>query len=322
MKGNLLSEEAGDEERKARETRIAAEQKLDSLRAHRRDLFLTVNRLSEEIMDLQRRRQSLNDEVQNWHSQFKALGDKQRALKDSRTRMMDHLDDLLDSLHQKKSAMPQGAPRHKSIASEIAQMEKEQQTKVMSLKDENALIDRIRQMRQKLAETEKVEAKWMEAEKAASAIKNDAEATKVKLAQANAEMDQLRAQRDEIMAKVKSHLGEIGHVLTEIRAKGQTRSELLQKVKDSGEEIADMGKKVLELSTESRKRIDEARRNYFEHGESVRKTFFAKEARERSADENLTNLLKNGKVELGFDNEVGKWANTHVSRRKGQSARS
>jgi uncharacterized coiled-coil DUF342 family protein len=320
MKGNLLSEEAGDEERKARETRIAAEQKLDSLRAHRRDLFLTVNRLSEEVMDLQRRRQSLNDEVQNWHSTFKALGDKQRTLKDARTRLMDQLDELMEALHQKKSSMPQGSPRHKSLASEIAQMEKEQQTKVMSLKEENALIDRIRQLRLKLADAEKVEAKWMEAEKATSALKSDADALRQKIAQTNAEMNKLRAQRDEIMAKVKGHLAEIGHVLTEIRSKGKARSELLDKVKQSGEEIAEMGKKVLDLSHESRRRIDEARRNYVEHGETVRKTFLAKEARERSADENLTNLLKNGKVELGFDSEVGQWANAHGTRRKGHSA--
>ena len=70
MKGNLLSEEAKEEEQNARDARFAAEQKLDALRTRRRDLFQTVNRLTEEVMDLQRRRQDLQEEVQVWHNSF------------------------------------------------------------------------------------------------------------------------------------------------------------------------------------------------------------------------------------------------------------
>jgi uncharacterized coiled-coil DUF342 family protein len=317
MKGNLLSEEAKEEEQNARDARFAAEQKLDALRTRRRDLFQTVNRLTEEVMDLQRRRQDLQEEVQVWHNSFKQLGDKQRKMRDERTKMMDRLDELLSSLHQTKGQIPPGSvSHHKTLSREIADLEKQQQTKVMSLKEENALIDKIRQKRLKLTDSEKVEAKWMEVEAAASAIKKDADETRQKLAKMNAEVEKLRTERDEMMGKVKSHLAEIGHVLTEIRAKGKARSETLEKVKAVSDEMTEMGKKVLEFNAQSKARIAEARRSYQEHGEAVRRTFYGKDAQERSADEALTSLLKTGKIQLGLDGDASKWATAHGTRRK------
>lgn len=314
---SLLSEEDGEQEKQSRDNRIAAEQKLDGLMAHRRDLFMNVRRISEEIMDLQRRRQMLNGEVQTLHEGFKELGVKQRSLREERGRILDRLDDLTETLYQRKSNLPEGGKGgYRRLGVEIAALERAQQTKVMSLKDENALIERTRQLRQQLVEAEKVEAKWMAEEATASGLKKDIEDTRKKLTQVVSELDKIRLERDEQMAKVKAQLGEIGHVLTEIRAKGQVRTETLDKVKALGEEIAAMGKKVLDMTQESRSRANEARRSFKEHSDAVRHRFSSDEARDRSAEESLSSLFKNGKIELGMDNEVSGWANPNASRRK------
>ena len=313
MTGNILTDDAAEEERKTRDNRIAAEQKLRGLMGERRDLFQIVDRLSEEVMDLQRRRQSLNDTAQSLHGGFRDLGAKQRTLREERGRVLDRLDELTNSLYQKKSTVPRGAHGgYRRLGAEIASLEKAQQTKVMSLKEENALIDKIRQMRQQLTEAEKLEAKWMEEEASASGLKKELEEQRKKLAQVTEELDRIRVQRDEEMGKVKSTLAEIGHVLTEIRTKGRVRMETLDKVRAINEQMGAMGKKVLELANESRSRVHEARKAYRDHNEAIRHTFTSQAAQDKSAETNLSNLFKNGKIQLGMEgSDLSDWTNSN-----------
>lgn len=295
---NILSEEAIQEEKKNREERVSAEVKMDELRFRRRDALDGVNKLSDEIMAMQRRRQELNDEVQNWHNQFRQLGDRQRELRNQCGKLMEQLDELTKLLRNEK-ALPKEArgPRSSTLTGEIARLEREQQTKVLNLKEENALIDKIRQLRATLSEREKVEAKWMEVEADASRIRTEIELTREKLTLANKEIDETRGKRDEAMDKVKQTLGEVAHVLSEIRTKGKTRTELLERARAVGDEMQKMGSKMLELHEQSRQRISEARKNMAAHSGSRRHV--TGEQRERSAEDMLSSLFKNGKIEMG-----------------------
>ncbi len=297
----ILSEDDLEAETQTREKRIAAEDKLDSLRHQRYESLRLVDRLSEEIMALQSRRQALNEEVQKIHDSFREFGNKQRQIRETRKRLLDHLDELMKSLrHEKGEATKGRGLSSRSISAEIARLEREQQTRVMSLKDENALIDKIRHMRAEMTERETVEAEWMKVESEATSVKQQIQETRQKLQEANVELDGFHKKRDEAMAKVQQSLTEVGHILSEIRSKGKVRTEALDKARATGDEMQAMGREVLDLERESRKRISEARSRLAEHGAHHR-TSFNEGAREKAADDLLSALLKNGKIEIGVN---------------------
>lgn len=297
---HLLSDDDLQAEKESREKRFAAEDKFEALRRQRSDSLNLVDRLSEEILTLQKRRQELNTEVQNAHDSFRSLGDQQKHLREERKRLFDRLEELTHSLHKTKGENTRDkGPNARSVAAEIARLEREQQTRVMTLKEENALIDRIRHMRSQLLEREKVEADWMKTESEASTVKDEILELRKKLQQANERLDSFHGERDAAMAKIQSSLGEVGHVLNEIRSKGKIRTDMLDKARGIAQQMQEMGRTVLDLQRESRKRVSEARARIAEHG-SHQRSNFNEGARERAADELLSALLKNGKVELGL----------------------
>ena len=297
---NWLSDDDLQAEKETREKRMAAEDKFDSLRRQRNETLDLVDRLSDEILALQKRRQELNDEVQRAHDTFRNFGDEQKKAREERKRLFEQLEDLTQSLRKTKGENTrEKGPTARSVASEIARLEREQQTTVMTLKEENTLIDKIRHLRSQLAEREKVEAEWMKTESAASTVKEEIESLRGKLQEANKRLDALHVDRDAAMAKIQNSLGEIGHVLNEIRSKGRIRTEALEKARTIADQMHEMGRTVLDLQRESRKRVTEARAAVSQHGASHR-NLFNDGARDKAANDLLSALLKNGKVEFGL----------------------
>lgn len=297
--GGLLTEEEEEKERKSFDEIRSAEQKLRGMKDRRGDLLATARRLGEEAMDLQARRGPLYDGVEEAHAKFRDLGHKQSEVRHERDKLRARIEEILSVLKHNKSSHPSpDRPRPDQIAREIALLERRQQTTVMDVKEENELIKRMRQLRGTLTEAEKADVAWKAVDETAQGLREELGKARHRVEDLSKTIDDIRVQRDALMAKVKTDLQEAGHLVAEIRAKGKARSEVLDKVGEVSKQIDEAESSVMGLRRESFARRDEARQTLRDHNQSIRNTFRGSDVIERHAEANLQALLKKGKIEL------------------------
>jgi uncharacterized coiled-coil DUF342 family protein len=298
-RGGLLSEEDEEAERRSWDELRSAEQKLRGLKDRRSEMLDVVHRLAEEALDLQARRRSLYDDAEGLHQSFRDLGHAQTQLRVEREKIRGRISEILGSLKQSREEHPRDKRiRPEQITREIALLEKKQQTSVLTVKEENALIDHMRQLRAQLTEAQKSEAVWKAKDESSQGLKDELDQMRKRMDEVQAKIEELRKQRDETMAKIKAQLAEGGHLIAAIREKGKARSELLAKVSEISKTCDEMERSVMGLRQQSFQRRDEARKALQDHNRTIRHSLRGEDVLARSAEENLQMLLKKGKVEL------------------------
>jgi uncharacterized coiled-coil DUF342 family protein len=275
------------------------EHKLRGMKERRAEMLALGRRLAEEALDLQKRRGPLYDEAEKLHQEFRDLGKRTAEIRAERDRIHARIDQLRIELREEGAGHDRrDRPRPERLVQELASLEKKQQTTAMPLKEENALIDRMREIRAQMTEAEKNAAVWKAKDSTLLTLRQEFDACRKKDEELSQEFDRVRRRRDEVMGQVKGQLVEVGHLVAQIRAKGKARAELLSKVDTLSDEIREMEKGVMGLLHQSRARKMEARKLLDDHNRSVRQMTRNEEVLSRTAEDNLKSLFKSGKISL------------------------
>ncbi len=297
--GGLLSEEEEGQEKELWQGIRSGEQKLRGMKERRAEMLALARRFAEEAFDLQNHRGPIYQEVETLHQEFRDLGKKLGELRSERDRLRGRVDALRIELRESGEGHDRRArPRPDRLVQEIAALEKKQQTTAMPIKEENALIDRMRELRAQLGEAEKNQSVWKAKDESLQGLRVELDAARKRDEEISIEVEKIQKHRDEVMRNVKSRLTEVGHLVAEIRAKGKARAELIGKVDKLSDEIRDLEKSVMGLLHQSRERKNEARKLLDEHNRSVRQMTRNEEVISKNAEDNLKALFKNGKIAL------------------------
>ena len=143
----LLSEEAEQEEHDDREKLRDVRDKLRALLDRRQVQFEEVRRLSDEQKRLYDARQPGEREVERIHQEYRDIGHAMAEGRHLRDEARAKVDAALIAVREFRASIPRGEPpRPEAIRREIAELEHAQQTRTMTLAEENALIKRLRQL--------------------------------------------------------------------------------------------------------------------------------------------------------------------------------
>lgn len=296
-----LSEEEEERARGLRDEIRNAEQKLYQMKERRADLLALARRIGDEALTLQESRQPKYEEVERLHQEYRELGFQLQSLRNERDKARARVEELLGEIREKRSLARDRTPRIRPerISQEIAQLEKRQQTSVMTVKEENALIAHIRELRGQLTEAQKSEAAWKMEDQTQQGVKDELQRARQQAEELQQKFEALRQHREQVMVQVKERLVEVGHLVGEIRARGKARAETLEKVDALSNEIRELERSVMGKINESREIQYEARRAIEMQNRSVRPgSPQEEELRRRSAEQNLRALFQKGKIEL------------------------
>jgi uncharacterized coiled-coil DUF342 family protein len=294
----VLSDEAEQQERRDRDRLRQIDQKLDALDARRKTLIADHRRLSAEQKALYDRRQAPQAEVERLYEEHGALGRRLAELRSARDRARTSFEDAVVALRELRLTFPPGERvRPEQLRREIATLEHRQQTQSLSLDDENALIAQLRQRSKELKDAEAHVQVVAEHEK----TRKEAEA---KVAAARAEIDRLGAEfvaakteRDQKMATIRAKLEGAGALVAELRAKGKERASVMDQIDAVSREMHGLDLEARRLLGASRARQDEARRTLRAY--APRRGGPGEDALARTAEAQLEELLKRGKISLG-----------------------
>jgi uncharacterized coiled-coil DUF342 family protein len=294
----VLSDEEEQQERDERDRLRQIDQKLDALDARRRSLIAEMRKLSAEQKALYDRRQTPQIEVERLYDEHGALGKRLADLRAAREAARRSFEAAVVALRELRLTFAPGERvRPEQLKREIAALEHRQQTQSLSLDDENALIA---QLRLKTKELKEAEAR-VQVVAAHEKTRLEAEA---KVAAARAEIDRLGAEfgatkteRDQKMASIRTKLEGAGALVAELRAKGKERAAVMDQIDAVSREMHDLDLEGRRLVGASRARRDEARRTLRAY--APRRGGPGEDALARSADAQLEELLKRGKITLG-----------------------
>lgn len=297
---STLSEEAEKEEREGREQLRVTESRLRELWGRRDVLLGQVHSLSEEQKVLFDARGPKQAALEATHHEHVELGRKlaaARARRDAARRTLDEA--IAETRVARETAPSVAAPAPAQLRREIADLEHRQETNALPLAEENALIDRIRALR-KRAEAAEKSAEAVKAQREAIQAREEAVRTARRaLDQLAAEMQTLRVERDRRMASMRDQLVTVGQLVAQIREKSRERTALMGRLNTLMTDVHRLEREATQLVQASRARRAEATRTLREYSRSVRGRAGNESSTERSADAQLEELLKRGRVTLG-----------------------
>ncbi len=293
----VLSDEDERADRDDRSRLRQLDGQLESLHRRRQTLIADMRKLSAEQKSLYDRRQAPQEEVEALYAQHGDLGRRFAELRKQRDAARAAVQAAVVHLRELKlSFAPGERVRPDQIRKEIAELELRQQTRALTLDEENALIARLRQRSRDLKEAEARAGVVAEHERA----RKDAEA---KIVAARAEVDRLdqemtktKVDREAKMGEVRARLQAAGGLVAELRSKGRARAEVMDQVETVSRQIAELEQEGRRILHASRQRRDEARktlRAYSRRGGSD------EAVRASTADAQLEELWKRGKITLG-----------------------
>lgn len=296
-RGGALTEEAAAADREDRELLRRLEARFESLLARRRALLTEVRRLSGEQKELYDRRQAPQVEVEKIHAEHGQLGRKLTELRKARDAARRAVDEAVVRRRELLLTFDRGErERPEQIRREIAQLEMRQQTKALTLKEENELIAHLRKRTADLKKAEGHVAVVAEHER----LRKEADAA---IVAARAEADRLsqemvhaRAERDGKMTAIREKLQSAGSLVAELRAKAKAREEVMREVVAVTRELDQVDHEGREVLARSRARRQEA-------AKTLRQFTRPRGApREESmasvAEAHFEELMKRGKVTL------------------------
>jgi uncharacterized coiled-coil DUF342 family protein len=295
-----MAEEADPEERAGRQWLRAADARLHDLKDRRSRLLAQVRLLSDE----QRR---LYEERQPNRAQLEAALHDHRALGQEIGRLRSRRDELRNRLLPSREALREARPRRdrgvrltaEQVRREIAILEMRQQTHALPLDEENALISRIRALRQDLDGLEKTAAAEAQATQARADLMVSYDALRNELAEVSKKMDSIRAEREARMAAMRVLLEEDGRRLGEMREKASARSVVMARLEETNQQVLELERQIRHKFDELRGRRVEARQTIRDYNRTVRDAVSSPTGLDQSAEAHLEALLKRGKVSLG-----------------------
>jgi uncharacterized coiled-coil DUF342 family protein len=294
-----LSEEAEREEEEGRERFHAGEVKLREIGARRQQLLDQVHHLSDQQKELYDRRQPKQQQLDDLHNAHRDAGHQLSELRRRRDGLRSQVDQALIDVRLVRQELPKGDhARPEQLRREMAQLELRQQTHALPLPEENALIDHLRALRKQLTLAEEevgvVQAHEARRKGAEEALKQ----RRAELDHASAELQRLHLERDRKMEAMRSVLLEVGQLVAEIREKGRQRAEVMTKLDTTNRQFMELDRELGELVEASRRRRQEARKTMGEYNRAVRSSVSGQSVVERTAEAQLAELLKRGRITL------------------------
>jgi uncharacterized coiled-coil DUF342 family protein len=293
----VLSDEDERADRDDRNRLRELDSKLDQLHHRRQQLISEMRRLSAEQKALYDRRQAPQAEVEALYAQHGELGRKFAELRKQREGARGAVQASVVQLRELKlSFAPGERVRPEQIRREIAELELRQQTRALTLDDENALIARLRQRAHDLKDAEARAGQVAEHERSRKSAEGKVTGARAEVERIDLEMTKTKTEREAKMADIRSRLQAAGGLVAELRAKGKARAEIMDQIDSVSREMADLEREGRRILQATRSRRDEARktlRTYTRHGSSD------EQVRASTADAHLEELWKRGKVTLG-----------------------
>lgn len=292
----VLSEQSDRQDRDERDRLRTLERRFEALLERRRTLLQELRKLSGEQRTLFDRRQEPQAEVERLYRAHNELGHRLTTLRTARDAARRQVEEavvakreLLLTFDRKEGERPE------LIRKEISELELQQQTRALSLEEENALIAKLRQ---RSADLKEAEAKaGVVADHAR--LRQEADAA---VAHARAEVERLseefrsaRAERDTSMKAIHQHLETAGSLLAELREKGKARAELMREVDEVSRELDAVDNEGRELLARHRARRAEAARTVRQYSARRRS---GEDALASVAEAHFEELMKHGKVTL------------------------
>jgi uncharacterized coiled-coil DUF342 family protein len=297
-----LTEDDERAEAESRDRLHHAQGRLRELRDRRGLLLDQVRRLSDEQRAIHDRMAPERDQVEGTHFEYRELGHQLADLRARRDHLRGELDRSLAELRMERPAGPKRAAppaRPDQIRREMALLERRQQTQALPLTEENALIDRLRQLRKELEAAEKVGAEQEKLLVARREKERAFQALREEFDRIGEEIRRAKEERDHRMASLKAKLAGVGQDIAQIREKARLRQELFQKVDEVNRQMAEVDREIRDTLQASRARRQEARELIQTYSRSPRAQAAESSARSQTADEQLERLMKNGKITLG-----------------------
>jgi uncharacterized coiled-coil DUF342 family protein len=294
----MLSEEEEQRERADRDRLDELERKFRSLETRRNGLIDQMRRLGAEQKALYDRRQAPQQEVERIYEDHGSLGKRLLELRSQREKARRHLDAAVIALRELRLAHPAAERvRPDQIRKEIAELELKQQTSALPIDEENALVDRIRERSRELKAAEGRAATVAEHAKIRHEAEERVRACRAEVDRLSAEFNQAKADRDALMASIRTKLETAGSLVAEMRARGKARAELGDQIDGMGREMAALDQEARRIYGESRARREEAQRTLRAYTRPRGRT--TDEIAANVAEAHLEELLKRGKVTLG-----------------------
>jgi len=295
----FLSEDAEREEREGYDRLRAAESKLRELRGRRDVLLQQVHQLSDEQKALFDSRQPRQDRLEATNDEHRELGRRLAELRRARDQARQRLEEAIVAARFARQELPHGSgARPEQIRREMAQLELRQQTTALPLADENALIDRLRELRRQLDGAEK-NATLVQSKQESIRAKEDAvRALRTEVERLNHELETVKVERDRRMGSMRAQLLEVGQLVAQIREKSRQRGQVMERLDTLMVEVRKLEREANELVNASRQRRQEARRTIGDYNREVRAKVGTGSSSDRLADAQLEELLKRGKVVL------------------------
>jgi uncharacterized coiled-coil DUF342 family protein len=294
----VLSEEEEQKDRDDRDRLQEMERKFRSLETRRGTLIEEMRRLSSEQKALYDRRQAPQQEVERIYDEHGALGKRLMELRSAREKARRHLEAAIVAVRELRLTFPATERvRPDQLKREIADLELKQQTSALPIDEENALIGRIRERTRELKTAESRAATVLEHEKQRKEADTRVRACRAEVDRLGAEFAQAKADRDAMMASIRTKLETAGSIVAEMRARGKARAELMEKIDGMSREMATLDEEARRIYGESRARREEAQRTLRTYTRPRGRT--NDEVASNVADAQLQELLKRGKITLG-----------------------
>jgi uncharacterized coiled-coil DUF342 family protein len=288
-----------EEDRAERHRLDQLDSKIRELRPKRQALIHELLRLSEEQREMFNARAPQQSRLEDLNEAHRRLGRDLGGLRSELDRARHTRDERLAVVRELRASMPKSARSPvDQLKKEMAKLELQQQTRAVPLEEENALIDRMRQLRKEVAvaESEAAEVtRRVEGLRAAEAAFETARADVDRLRKA---LDDQRAARDQAMVTLKGELVVAGQSMARLREKAQARGTVRRELDDLDRTLRGMEREFDDLRRQYRARRGEARRVVVEHNRSARRAVSDPSEMDRAVDDRMEQLLKEGKIRL------------------------
>jgi uncharacterized coiled-coil DUF342 family protein len=288
-----------EEDRTERRRLDQLDAKIRELRPKRQALIHELLRLSDEQREMFNARAPQQARLEELNEAHRRLGRELGPLRSDLDRARRARDERLAVVRELRASMPKSARSPADqLKKEMAKLELQQQTRAVPLDEENALIDRMRQLRKEVgvAESEAAEvAKRVAALRAAEAAFEAARDDVERLRKA---LDDQRAARDQAMETLKGELVVAGQAMAQLREKAQARGTVRRQLDDLDHALRGMEREFDDRRRQYRARRGEARRVVVEHNRSARRAVSDSSEMDRAVDDRMEQLLKEGKIRL------------------------
>lgn len=288
-----------EEDRAERRRLDQLDAKIRELRPKRQALIQELLRLSEEQREMFNSRAPQQARLEELNETHRRLGRDLGSLRSELDRARHTRDERLAVVRELRSSLPKSARSPvDQLKKEMVKLELQQQTRAVPLEEENALIDRMRQLRKEVAVAESEAAEVTKRVDALRGAESAFELARAEVERLRKALDDQRAARDRAMESLKGELVAAGQAMARVREKAQARGTVRRELDDIDRTLRGMEREFDDLRRQYRARRGEARRLVVEHNRSARRAVSDPSELDRTVDDRMEQLLKEGKIRL------------------------